>query len=46
MAKSLSNLVNKLSERIPKFKCKYRHDDKNVKFVELNMSIATIFLNK
>ena len=28
MASSLSNLVNILSERIHKIKCKYKHDDK------------------
>ena len=28
MASSLSNLVNHLSERIHKIKCKYGHDDK------------------
>ena len=28
MASSLSNLVNNLSERIHKIKCKYGHDDK------------------
>ena len=46
MASSLSNLVNNLSEGINKIKCKYRHDEKKkVKFVELNISIATAFLN-
>ena len=28
MASSVSNLVNNLSERIRRIKCKYRHDDK------------------
>ena len=28
MASSLSNLVNNLSERVHKSKCKYGHDDK------------------
>ena len=32
-------------ERIHKVKHKFGHDDKNVKFVELNIGIATIFLN-
>ena len=30
MASSLSNLVNNLSERIDKIKCKYGHDDKKM----------------
>ena len=34
MASSLSNLVNNLSERIDKIKCKYGHDDKKM----LNLS--------
>ena len=46
MTSSLSNLVNNLSEGIHRFKCKFGHDDKNVKLVELNISIATVFLNK
>ena len=45
MASSLSNLVNNLSEGIHRIKCKYRHDDKNVKLVELNINIETVFLN-
>ena len=45
MATSLSNLVNNFSEWIHKIKCKFGHDDKNVKLVELNISIATVFLN-
>ena len=45
MASSLSNLVNNLLEVIHKIKYKYGHDDKNVKLVELNISIATFFLN-
>ena len=43
MASSLSNLVNNLSEEIHRIKCKYGHDDKNVKPVVI--SIATAFLN-
>ena len=39
MASFLSNLVNNLSEGIHRSKCK------NGKLVELNMSIATVFLN-
>ena len=45
MASSLSNLVNNLSEGIHRIKCKYRHDEKNVRLVELNISVATVFLN-
>ena len=45
MAKSLSNHVNNLSERIHKIKCKYWRNYKNVKFVELNVNIAVIFVN-
>ena len=43
MESALSNLVNNLSEGIHRFKCKFRHNDKNVKDVELNISIATVF---
>ena len=42
MTRSLSNLVNNLSEGIHSIKCKYGHDDKKC---ELNISIATAFLN-
>ena len=42
MTRSLSNLVNNLSEGIHKIKCKYGHDDKKC---ELNISVATAFLN-
>ena len=57
MGSSLSNLLNSLSEGIHKIKCKYGQDEfiklnvnmdkmiKNVKIVELNISIATVFLN-
>ena len=31
MASSLSNLVNNLSEKIPRIKCKFEHDDKECK---------------
>ena len=44
MASSLSNLVNNLSEGIHRIKCKFGHI-KNVKNMELNISIATVFLN-
>ena len=45
MPSSLSNLVNNYSEGIYRIKCKYRHGDKNVRFAELNINIATVFLN-
>ena len=45
MASSLSNPINNLSEGIHKIKCKYEHNDKNVKIVELNTKYATVFLN-
>ena len=45
MANSLSNLVNNLSEGIHRIKCKFGHDEKNVKLAELNISIATVFSN-
>ena len=45
MAKSLSNHVNNLSEQIRKIKCKYWRNYKNVKFAELNVNIAIIFIN-
>ena len=45
MASCLSNLVNNLSERIHKIKCKNGYDDKNMRLVELNISIVTVFLN-
>ena len=45
MASSLSNLVNNLSEGIHRIRCKYEHDDKNVKNVELKITIATVFSN-
>ena len=45
MASSLSNLVNNFSEGIHRIKCKFGDEEKNVKLVELNISIATAFLN-
>ena len=39
---SSSNLVNNLSKENKIIKYKYRHDDKNVRFVESNISIAII----
>ena len=45
MASSLSNLVNNFSEGIHRIKCKFGDEEKNVKLVELYISIATVFLN-
>ena len=45
MASSLSDLVNNLSEGIYRITYKLGNDDKNVKHVELNISIATALLN-
>ena len=45
MIGSLSNFVNTLDEGVNENKCKYEHDDKNVKHAELNAKIATTFLN-
>ena len=45
MVSSLSNLVNNLSEGIHIIKCKYGHDNKNLRFAELNISIVTVFFN-
>ena len=45
MASLLSNLVNNdLFEGIHRIKCKFRHNEKNVKHAELNIRIATFFL--
>ena len=43
IASSLS-LVKNLSEGIHRIKCKYRHDDKNVRLVKLNIIIVTVFI--
>ena len=43
MASSLLNLVDNLSEGIHKIKCKFGHDDKNLKLAELNINISTVF---
>ena len=45
MAGSLSNLVNSLSKGIFKFNVTMDMIIKNVKFAELNINIATVFLN-
>ena len=41
----LCSVVNNLSEGIHISKSKYGHDDKNMRLVEINISIATAFLN-
>ena len=46
MVSSLSNLINNLSQGIYRITCKFGYDDKNVKLGELNISVATVFLNK
>ena len=43
MESSLSNLVNNLSEGLHGVKCTSEHDDKNVKHMELNISIVILF---
>ena len=45
IASSLSNLVDNLAKGTHKVKCKYGHDDKNMKLVELNTKIASVALN-
>ena len=45
MASSLSNLVNNLSEKTIKLTVKVGTMTKNVKLAELNVNIATVFLN-
>ena len=44
-ASSLSNLVNNFFEGIRRIKYKYEHAEKNVKTMELNISIAAVFSN-
>ena len=44
MASSLTSLLNNFAEEIHKFKCKYGHNEKNVKLVESSINIATAFL--
>ena len=46
MVSSLSNLFNDLAEGIHKIKCKYGHNDKNMKLAELNTKLVTAFLNR
>ena len=45
MASSVSNLVDNFAEGIHKIKCKYGHDNKRMKCVELNTKIACVVLN-
>ena len=45
MPTCLSNLVNNRAEEIHKIKCKYEHDDKNAKRVELNTKTVSVVLN-
>ena len=45
MASSLSNLVNNLSKEFIELNVNTDMMTKNVKLVELNVSIATVFLN-
>ena len=45
MTCSLSNLVNNLTEEIHRIKCKYEHDNKNLKHVEIKIKITSTFLN-
>ena len=44
MASWLSNLANNLSEGIHGVKCKFGHCDKKSETLELNISIATVFV--
>ena len=42
MVSSLSNLVNYLSEGIHRVKCKYEHNKKNLKLVQLNVKLILL----
>ena len=44
MAKSVTNLVNNLSEEIHKIKWKYRHDDKKCETCRINYNYCNCFL--
>ena len=44
MTSSLSNLVNNLSERIHRIKCKYKHDDKKCKTCRIKCKYCDCFL--
>ena len=46
MTSLLSNIVNNLTERIHKIKCKYGHDDKKCEVYGIkNTKTVTAFLN-
>ena len=45
MESSLSNLVNNLSEGLDRINVNYDVMIKNLKHLELNLSIPTVFLN-
>ena len=42
MASSLSNIIHNLAEGIHKIKCKYGHNNKNMRRVELNINNADL----
>ena len=44
MARSLSNLVNNLSERIHRIKCKYGHNDKKCETCGITYEVCNCFL--
>ena len=44
MASILSNLVNNLSEGIPRIKCKYGHDDKKCETYRIRCKYCDCFL--
>ena len=44
MASTLSNLVNNLSERIHRIKCKYRHDDEKLEICGIKYKYCDCFL--
>ena len=45
IANSLSNLVNNLSDRIHKIKCKCKHNDEKCETCRSKKNIATVFFN-
>ena len=44
MASSLSNLVNNLSERLQRIKCKFRHGNKNCETFGIKYKYCNCFL--
>ena len=44
MTSSLTNLVNNLSEGIPKIKCKYGHNDRRCKICRIKYKYCDCFL--